>query len=279
MRYYKHAHTPRFICTHVLSLSLSVCVWQESDLGSPSLQGEGMARWQALESSPEVLSSLARALTSDERWRVHDVWGLDDDLLAMCVDETSCRCAALVLLFPSKAGRPVRATTDEEKKRTEGMYFLRQDRGRLENACGTIAVCHALANVDAVNPLEATSRLGEFVAATRAETPTERGAALDKSDAVHDVHAELVVQGQSEVLESARVAHHFASFVERDGAVVELDGAYNDGPAVVGEVQDGRSFLQAAAGVIMKKYLEPSAGAIDFSVLALVYDHAPVHRS
>merc|ERR1712118_372739 len=107
----------------------------------------GMARWQALESSPEVLSSLARALTSDERWRVHDVWGLDDDLLAMCVDETSCRCAALVLLFPSKAGRPVRATTDEEKKRTEGMYFLRQ---------------------------------------------------------------ELVVQGQSEVLESVRVAHHFA---------------------------------------------------------------------
>ena len=89
--------------------------------------------------------------------------------------------------------------------------MLAQDgrRGRLANACGTVAVVHALANAGAVCALPPGSTLGEFVAATGELSVEERGAMLDESEAVHEVHKALVVSGQSEVLESKRVQHHF----------------------------------------------------------------------
>ena len=105
---------------------------------------------------------------------------------------------------------------------------------------------------------------------------------LDGNDAVHEVHAELVQRGQSEVLESENVQHHFVTFVERrlgdagGSLVVELDGYYNDGPAVVGQVARDQSFLQSAAAVIRRRYIDATVSRmssetrIDFSVLVLL---------
>ena len=245
---------------------------------------QGTARWRALESSPEVLTSLARSLTGQERWCVRDVWSLDDEVLDMCVDEEQADVAAVVLLFPSRKDAPMRTTTEEDRRATSGMYFLEQDaqNGKLANACGTIAVCHALANADHVCALPSASVLGNFVQETRSASAADRGSMLDGNDAVHEVHAELVQRGQSEVLESENVQHHFVTFVERrlgdagGSLVVELDGYYNDGPAVVGRVARDQSFLQSAAAVIRKRYIDATVSRtssetrIDFSVLVLL---------
>ena len=75
------------------------------------------------------------------------------------------------------------------------------------------------------------------------------------------------------------------SFVEHNGSIVELDGSYNVGPKVVGSVPAGRSFLQAAAQVIRKRYIDatatPTLGPesqdetrIDFSVLVLLHSRS-----
>ena len=191
-------------------------------------------RWQALESSPEVLTSLAQSLSGgDEGWRVQDVWGLDDELLAMCVDESESEVAALVLLFPSRKGAERRPMDEEDVAKTEGMYFLRQDgrNGRLANACGTIAICHALANAGAVCELPPSSTLGAFVKDTRSNSVEERGALLDASDSVHDVHKALVTSGQSQVLQSSQVQHHFVRY---------------------GGVGDGRTEHTASRGVVIR---------------------------
>merc|ERR1712060_350194 len=174
--------------------------------------------------------------------------------------------AGVILLFPSEKGTPPQEVPPHPA--LEGSFYLRQDVGTLANACGTIAVIHALANGKGIDIPEG-SVLGRYVAATRCMDATARGAALDANEEVHDVHKSLVVQGQSRVLESASVCHHFVAFVERNGCVVELDGYYNRGPKVVREMGKGETLLKAAAAVIKENYIAPKNGNIDFSVLAI----------
>ena len=42
-------------------------------------------QWPAVESNPEVLTSLAHALGLKKNWRFVDVWGLDEDALSWLI--------------------------------------------------------------------------------------------------------------------------------------------------------------------------------------------------
>ena len=85
-----------------------------------------------------------------------------------------------------------------------------------------------------------------------------------------DIHNKLVVEGQSGVVEAGKVSHHFVCLTGVEGHLVELDGAYNSGPNIISKLEEGETFLTAAAKFVQEKYIQQSGGNIQFALMALV---------
>ncbi|GAY43623.1 hypothetical protein CUMW_075910 [Citrus unshiu] len=87
-------------------------------------------RWLPLEANPDIMNQFLWALLLPaEEAECYDVYGLDDELLAMVA--TTCSCRAVSYPF----------TPQESSK---NVYFMKQTVG---NACGTIGLLHAVGNV------------------------------------------------------------------------------------------------------------------------------------
>merc|ERR1719429_502178 len=180
-------------------------------------------RWAALESNPEVLSSFCHLGGVSPKWEVVDVWGLDPELLGFVPQPV----LALILLFPTKdeQGEKVKERLEVEEHPVSGStYFLRQVEG-LSNACGTIAMLHAIMNNREVLGIEnGESTLGKFYQATKDLNAEERGKALDKSSEIGNVHTGLVSEGQSRQVEGDKVRHHFVCLTAVDGHRLPCQG-------------------------------------------------------
>lgn len=222
---------------------------------------EAKERWPALESSPEVMESFAKKCGAS-RTVVSDVFGLDPGLLSMVPPN----CVGVILLFPSIPGHGREEVAASEKP--SGDVFFMEQVPALTNACGTVALIHCLAaNAERLGVSE-NDVLEQWLSEARPLTFHERGVALDKSDALNAVHLEHASQGQTEMVDSSKVQHHFMCFTSINGEVVELDGAYKDGPKSHGKVADGESTLEAAARIIQKNYID-GAESLQFAMLAV----------
>ena len=153
---------------------------------------------------------------------------------------------------------------------SDDIFYLDQCEGHLDNACGTIAVIHSLLNHrDMVGLTGTDSPIENYYQKAKDTTNfTDRGRALDADEKVAEIHNSLVAKGQSRMVSCEKVCHHFVSLVEFRNHLVELDGAYNDGPYVVEELKGG-DFLERAIEFIKKKYMD-HIGGIQFSLMALV---------
>eukprot|EP00092_Neocalanus_flemingeri_P038465 GFUD01041875.1.p1 GENE.GFUD01041875.1~~GFUD01041875.1.p1 ORF type:complete len:248 (+),score=113.61 GFUD01041875.1:108-851(+) len=227
-------------------------------------------RWAALESNPEVLTRFCHLMGVAEEWKVVDIWGLDPDLLALVPQPV----VSLVLLFPTRTSDGSKArqfTTVEKHGLGDQVYFLRQLEGHLDNACGTIAMLHSLMNNRAMLGLEGEQGVVEkFYCQTKDMDGEQRGKYLDTYKDIVEVHNMLAIQGQSNMVQSEKVCHHFVCLTEVSGHLVELDGAYNSGPCVVDRIEDGDTLLSSAARFVQSKYITPSSGNIEFALMALV---------
>jgi len=224
-------------------------------------------RWAALESNPEVLTSLCHLGGVPGQWGVVDVYGLDEELLAFVPQPV----LALILLFPCRdeAGqRTAERVTVPEHPLSSSTYYMRQIPG-LTNACGTIAMLHAILNNRGVLGLEGGAGiLEQFYQETKALGAEERGGKLHDSKEIGELHNGLVAQGQGAQVASDEVRHHFVCLTGVEGHLVELDGAYNSGPLVVGALGE-QGLLRAAAAHVRAKYLT-NTDSIQFSLMALV---------
>jgi ubiquitin carboxyl-terminal hydrolase L3 len=81
---------------------------------------------------------MARNLGVPSNWSFSDVFDLDDDLLQFIPQPS----IAVILLFPSSKKTPV----DETKRRDNNQVFFLEQIDALDDACGTIAVIHSIAN-------------------------------------------------------------------------------------------------------------------------------------
>jgi len=137
----------------------------------------------------------------------------------------------------------------------------------LDNACGTIAVVHSLANH--LSRLSISGGpLKEFVDRTTHLDPERRGHALAADAGISDLHSRYAHQGQSRELgEGVDATYHFVCFTEIAGKVYEIDGMKSF-PTCHGPVSSALPFLNAAVAVIKEKYFtDPSQ--LDFSVISL----------
>ena len=227
-----------------------------------------MVYWVPLESNPEVFTRYAQSLGANESVSFCDVYGLDEDLLAMVPRPVY----ALSLLIPSTAAKVMRVkfsdkTVKDTSNYPEKLWYTFQKVG---NACGTVAMMHILANTQP-NFLEDDSNFGSFVAKTRENTPAERSELMEKSDELAAVHDTFAGQGSTAPPASAdeKVDEHFVALLPFNGKLVELDGA-KEGPVVHCESGVTDDNFLAEAAKVCQQYMEASEGSLKFAITALV---------
>jgi len=211
--------------------------------------------------APEQWASKAGLITG--RNEFGDIYGLDDELLNMIPQPVK----AVVLLFPLtddfKQKRDARYA-EKLKKVGEGhidptIIWIKQTIG---NACGTMAMLHALANSQA--ELEPMSPIAEFIDQCKFKTPLERAKLLENTSLFKNIHAETAVTGQTAPPEDLNVDLHFSCFVEAPDTsarasesgvysrrLIELDGS-RDGPMDHGPVG---IFLKDVAEVVKEDFI------------------------
>ncbi|CCA66716.1 probable ubiquitin thiolesterase L3 [Serendipita indica DSM 11827] len=231
-------------------------------------------KWAPLESNPEVTLWAARVGLATKRTAFSDVYGLDDELLAMVPNQP---VEAVLLVFP------LTDEIDKQRKQTDKdveangqpsldptIYFIKQT---ISNACGTIALLHSIYNTNVT--IKPGTPLQKFQLATIAiwkeQTPEERAKLLETTDLFAAAHAEAASGGQSSLPPNLDTREHFVAFVQapdpnEDGKhrLIELDGRRN-GPLDLGPSED---LLKDAAKVIKELYIGNS-GLETFSMITM----------
>lgn len=221
-----------------------------------------MSDWAAIESNPDIFTSLMHRLGVPANWAVYDVYSFD--LLDMV--PTPVLALQMVFSTSTKANEVYQPPAGGEA--VAGPFFLEQVSA-LPNACGTIALIHSVANNLAALGVPDDALVAKFVADTRAASRTEIGNALANHEAIRSLHNSFVEQGQSRVVGNDEdVSCHFLSLVPFNGRVVELDGALRQTPIDRGAIDDGESFLDAAARIIKRDWMS-GTDAITFAVTAI----------
>ena len=220
-----------------------------------------VARWVGLESNPEVLSEFAHRGGVPDSWAFSDCLGLDDELLAFVPQP----CLALILIFPwSKEAVAARdaAMAPRSVPVPDGLYYMEQ---RVGEACGTIAVIHAvLNNVERLGLR--SGALYDFWQQTRGLDKAARGLALAKCTAIEQLHAHQSQQGQTAAVE--RTEYHFICFVHHNGKLYELDGSRPTRLPICHGDSSPETFLHDAARVVRDTFFAAD-GSVMFGITTL----------
>eukprot|EP00300_Choanocystis_sp_HF-7_P041911 c8688_g1_i2.p2 GENE.c8688_g1_i2~~c8688_g1_i2.p2 ORF type:complete len:223 (+),score=42.61 c8688_g1_i2:49-717(+) len=213
-------------------------------------------RWKALESNPDVMNQWSHSVGLPESLCWSDIFGFDEDLLAMVPQPSH----AVILLRPSGLVKTERPTYSGDKK---PWYMTQTDD--LGNACGTIAMVHAMANhLDAI-PV-GPGALRDFVAAAEPLGKDERGTAFDANEPVRTLHNACAAEGQTSQPDNEDdVSAHFICFTAVGGELFELDGR-KPGPISHGPCADT---LRGAMAAIRTDYMEKNPEVVQFVMLSL----------
>eukprot|EP01136_Pigoraptor_vietnamica_P012224 Opistho-1_new@51921 len=222
-------------------------------------------RWLPLESNPEVINKFVSGLGLPADYSYVDVYGLDDDLLAMVPEPV----LAVLLLFPitpkyEEHRHAEQAAIDAKGQHmSPNVYFMRQT---IDNACGTIGILHSIANNSRRIPLG--GYLKEFLEKTQPMTPAERGAHLEGVKEISVAHQESASEGQTEAppLE-ADTNLHFICFADVDGHVYEFDGRK---PFPINHGKRTSDSLLRDVAPVIQSFMRRDPDQVNFSMLALV---------
>ena len=253
---------------------------ERARLFSRTHDAHNMGSWLPLESNPEVLNPFARRLGLPEDWAFCDVFGLDEELLAMVPQP----CAALCLLYPStniSAAR--RAEFQSSRKEHQpappsDLLFIQQHDG-FGNACGTIACMHAVANASRAGMFELSDGgvLQGFLDGAGGLDPKTCGSKLAGATELQELSDATAASGETEGAGTDDAqGQHFIAFVHFQGMLYELDGRNFDHtdpqdtalPVCHGATTPG-TFLSDAARVIREDFMARDPSSINFNVVAL----------
>lgn len=184
---------------------------------------------------------------------------------------------ALLLLFPinnhteqRRDNYRVSLTDQDRSPHNNKPYYMHQTIG---NACGTIALLHALGNNQDILTLNPHSFLAQFFTNTQIMNPEQRGKYLESpppgAPTIDSLHEEFASLGQTSAPDAdTGVNLHFACFVQLNGKLWELDGRYA-GPINHGECSSGGgNLLRDAVKVVKRDFMDQADGDINFTLIA-----------
>ncbi|GFR86425.1 ubiquitin carboxyl-terminal hydrolase [Elysia marginata] len=197
----------------------------------------------------------------DKEWNFVDVYGLDPDLLAMVPKPV----AAVVLLFPDTV-KGEEAIGEVQTDYPQDLFYTKQSIG---NACGTVAIVHALANNQKQISFDESKPFKDFLEKTQAMNAEDKAKYLEKDEKMGAAHEDCAQQGDTRAPSvDERVKAHFVTFVNFNGSLYELDGR-KEGPVFHGSTSD-ESVLEDSIEVV-KKFMARDPDNVNFNVMALVH--------
>jgi len=222
-----------------------------------------MSPWVPLEANPELFSEWCAALGLDRtKYAFHDVFGLDEELLAM----VPAPVEAVLFLYPLTPATEAERGHEDVAPDADLLWF----KQTIGNACGTIGLLHAVANSRARAALSTGSPLATLLDKAQSLAPEARTRLIAESHALQQTHASLAAQGQSEAPAADEdVDLHFVAFVRSaSGSLIELDGR-RLGPIVrAAHVPEG-GLLSATAHFVQTHYMARHPDAVHFNLIAL----------
>lgn len=224
-----------------------------------------------LEGNPAVMNSYLRALgLPDPKVEFCDVLGLDPDLLGMLPRPIH----AFMLLFPIHAAldrADVEKCREQKSELKEFMtkqnvFYMKQV---VENACGTMAILHAVMNnLDVAGNILKDSPL-DMLRSQGPEKILGEGAEQNETFlSIFQAHMEAAQEGstQNQPID-ADIDLHFTSFVHLSDRCVELDGR-KPAPLLHGVCTDNEAFVRCASEAIKEKMsFQPES--LRFNIIAL----------
>lgn len=218
-----------------------------------------MTRWVPLEANPTVLTDFARTLGMKPELQFTDVWS------AELLDLVPAPRYAVLLLYPLTPALRDASTGSGPAK--QGAVFVNQTIG---NACGTIALLHALLQPSTVAmypPVEgsALARLGAEFAG---KSPAECATVIEASTALDSAQQEFAQRGQTAAPGAdENIDLHFVCFVHHEGQLIQLDGRL-DQPVAHGETTPD-TLLQDACKVVKSDFMARDEKELRFTIIAL----------
>jgi len=223
------------------------------------ISGKFKMPWIPLEANPDVMNKYIWKLGVSKDWNFTDIYAMDNEVLQTIPTPV----LAVVLLHPLK---------DKESKLPSGdgvepvgnVMLIEQSIG---NACGTVAILHALVNNYKALDLDKSEYLKGLYAKLKSLSPEERAKVVEGETELSCAHEETALQGQTAAPDANEDTElHFVTFIQNDGKLYELDGR-KKAPTNHGSTNDA-GLLKDAASVI-KKVMERNPEAHQFSVIAL----------
>jgi ubiquitin carboxyl-terminal hydrolase L3 len=219
-----------------------------------------------------MFSKLATFLGVEE-YAVNEVLGFDPELLAMLPQPCMAAIGCYMRTPEKKAEDKARGDTSFDCP-----YYMDQS-GTLDNACGIIALMHAVLNNTNIN-LKEGSPLAHFRDAHQNSTAAERCSALETSTEIHDFYKTIQSEGVGPLDGShARVdtegneiegiptkTFHFVAYVKMGNDLVEFDGT-KAGPWVCKEGVD--ELMPAVGEEVKRRIAEGEIDQTEAAVLAI----------
>lgn len=241
---------------------------------------EGRKTFIPLENNPEVFTSLIHDLGVSDKLAFHDVYSLDEPSLLSMVPRPA---HALIFITPAPMYYAVRNADGDAVIGKEGgdkltysgsgqaepVKWFRQTIG---NACGLIALLHAVANGVPREAIKPGSTLARLLDEATSLPPHDRADLLYNSQELEEAHMRAARDGQSSAPSADEsCGFHFMAFTRgTDGHLWELEGI-TDGPLDRGQLPEGADMLSPEAleqGV--RRFIHKADGNVEFSIIALV---------
>ncbi|KAL4400073.1 ubiquitinyl hydrolase 1 [Malassezia pachydermatis] len=222
--------------------------------------------WVPLEANPALFAAWCTKLGLDtSQYTFHDVFGLDDELLAMVPQPAE----AVLLLYPITSRSEAQREQEDMNPPMPVAHMLWFPQ-TIGNACGTIGLLHAIANSRAWDAVGADTPLAKLLTRARHVAPEERSRLLEASQELSTAHAAVAEQGQTEAPDAQDdVNLHFVALVRSPtGQLVELDGRRR-GPLIRANDVPADGLLPAAAHFIRAHYMAQDPEQVQFSIVAL----------